>query len=126
MRIQKITPVLFVERIEPALPMWQQALGYEIVAEVQHEGRLGFVLLARGETSVMLQSHASLADDLPPVAKLAPTSVLYIDVASLDEVHPRLANLEVIVKERKTFYGAREVWVRDPTGQVLGFSEHHR
>jgi hypothetical protein len=123
-KIVNVTPIQIVERIEPLLALWQNELGFEKLAEVAHEGQLGFVLLARGQRQVMLQSRRSLADDLPAVAARAPSAVLYLDVESLDEALPDLKGLEVLAGPRTTFYGAREVFVLDPAGQVLGFAEH--
>jgi hypothetical protein len=72
----------------------------------------------------MLQSRRSLADDLPAVAVRAPSTVLYLDVEDLDEALPSLDGLDVLAGPRTTFYGAREVFVLDPAGQILGFAEH--
>jgi hypothetical protein len=35
-------------------------------------------------------------------------------------------NLEVVVPERETAYGAHEIFVRDPAGNVVGFAEHRK
>ena len=124
--IKQITPVLIVDAIEPVLPLWEKQLGFGRVAEVPHENALGFVILARDGAQVMMQTRASLAADLPPVAAANPTSVLYVDVESLAAAAAATKGAEVLVPERKTFYGAREIWVRDAAGQILGLSEHHR
>jgi uncharacterized glyoxalase superfamily protein PhnB len=128
MKIQKITPVLFVDKIEPALPFWQGQLGYEELVSVPlpNSDTKGFVLLARGENQMMLQTRASLKDDLPAIHALAPTSVLYIDVDSLEAAKKATKGSEILVAERTTFYGAKEFAVKDPAGQILIFSEHHR
>ena len=126
LEIKQITPVLVVEAIEPVVPLWEQQLGFARVAEVPHEGRLGFAILVRDGAQVMMQTRASLAADLPKVAALAPTSVLYVDVVSLDAAAAAIEGAEVLVPERKTFYGAREIWFRDAAGQIVGLSEHHR
>ena len=34
--MKKVTPVLYVEEIEPALPFWMDRLGFEKTAEVPH------------------------------------------------------------------------------------------
>ena len=60
MNITKVTPVRIVDRIEPCLPFWCDALGYEKRAEVPHENALGFVLLENAAGEVMLQTQASL------------------------------------------------------------------
>lgn len=124
MKIKQVTPIQIVEAIEPALDFWEKRLGYARVAEVAHEGRLGFVLLVGGGGQVMLQTRASAAADVPAMASVQ--AALYVDVESLDAARPALEGLEVILPERTTFYGAREIWVRDPAGVVMGFAEHHR
>ena len=126
MNIREITPVLFLDAIEPVLAFWQERLHYEEVLRVPHRNAVGFVLLSSGQSRVMLQTRASLADDLPTVAKEKPTSVLYVDVDSLSAAEEAMKGVEVIVPVRKTFYGAMEFAVKDPGGQITIFSEHHR
>src|SRR5580704_1184505 len=98
MNITKVTPVRIVDRIEPCLPFWCDALGYEKRAEVPHEDALGFVLLENGAGEIMLQSRASLEADLPAVAKLAPHTVLFIEVTSLEEARAATKGSEMLVK----------------------------
>lgn len=123
MKVKKVTSILVVDAIEPALPFWRGQLAFETVAEVPHEGRLGFALLSRDGHEVMLQTRASLAEDLPAVARLAPASALYCEVDSLEAAIAATRQAEVLVPERTTFYGAKEIWVRDPAGGVVGFAE---
>lgn len=123
MKILKVTPILVVDAIEPVLPLWTGPLGFTNVAAVPHGDALGFVMLTLGERAVMLQSRASIAEDLPSVLERKATSFLYLDVEDLDVAMGELKGAEVLVPERKTFYGTREFWVRDASGQVLGFAQ---
>ena len=129
MKITKATPILVVDRIEPALPLWTGPLGYEKTVEVPHGDRAGFVLLAKGDHEVMLQTRASVEDDLPAIAKLSVRVAMYLDVPSLASAKREIEKLkkeesiEVLVPERTTFYGARELWIRDGAGNVIGFAE---
>jgi uncharacterized glyoxalase superfamily protein PhnB len=123
MKVNKVTPILVVDAIEPALPFWHGQLGFEKVVEVPHEGRLGFVLLARDGHEVMLQTRASIAADVAAVAALDPACAIYCDVDSLDAAIEAAKGAEVLVPRRTTFYGAEEIWVRDPTGAIVGFAE---
>jgi len=125
-KIKRVTPLLFVTRIEPVLPLWCKQLGYEEVVSVPRGEVKGFALLARGEDQVMLQTRDSLAEDLPAIAKLGVTSALYTDVESLEAALEAVKGAETIVDVRTTFYGAREAAIRDASGQVLIFSEHQR
>jgi hypothetical protein len=49
--------------------------------------------------------------------------LLYVEVAGLDDIIKRLEGANVVVPVRKTFYGAREIGVREPGGNVVVFAE---
>ena len=125
MAVKKLTPVLFVEKIEPVLPLWTERLGFQKTVEVPGDGGLAFVILQQGKVEVMYQTYASVAKDLPQVlseASKGPT-FLYIEVESLDALKPALASAPVYLPERRTFYGAREIGIRDAAGHYLTFAE---
>ena len=123
--IKKLTPVLFVEKIEPVLPFWTQHLGFIKTVEVPEGDHLGFVILQQGTTEVMYQTYASVEKDMPailPEVSKGPT-FLYIEVESLNALKPALASVDVYMPERTTFYGSREIGVKDPAGHFLTFAE---
>ena len=120
----QVTANLIVERIEDCLPFWVERLGFEKSVEVPHEGRLGFVILKRGTAELMLQSRASMANDIAPFGEGAHRSILYITVDDLAPVRQALAGYPLVVPERTTFYGARELIVRDPAGNGVCFAAH--
>jgi hypothetical protein len=122
MNVKRITPVLIVDAIEPLLPFWAERLHFTKTVEVPHEAHLGFVILEKGEEQVMLQTKASLAVDLPALAKLGATSFLYADVDSIEAAQRAMQGAEILVPLRQTPYGAREIFVL--TGaQVIGFAQ---
>ena len=120
--IESITPLLTVQRIEPSLPFWEEGLGFQRLAEVPHEDRLGFVMLGRGPLQVMLQTVASVEADLPAGAGpfgQGPT-FLFVKVAELDPfVASPPPGSEVAVPRRTTFYGMDEIGYRAPDGTVV-------
>lgn len=124
MRMQTLTPVLFVESVEPCLAFWTDRLGFQAVAHVEHEGALGFVIAVKDDVQVMYQSHASLAKDLPQLADHRTSALLYLVVDDLDAVDAALGDVERVVERRTTFYGATEIGVREPGGNVVIFSQH--
>ena len=70
------------------------------------------------------QSPSSTDCDVPPLRDHSRASVaLFIEIESLDRVLPALEVVEVVVPERLTSYGAREIWVRAPCGTLVGFAE---
>ncbi|MBW3671494.1 MAG: hypothetical protein KY432_07450 [Acidobacteria bacterium] len=122
---KKLTPILMVEEIEPSLPFWQN-LGYECTVQVPHEDRIGFAILVNGAIELMLQTFDSALADIPEVVSSRdPGSVvLYIEVDDLDEIATRLGGAPVVVPRRTTDYGATEIFVREPSGHVIGFAQH--
>jgi len=122
--MKRCTVVLPVAAIEPSLPFWQ-ALGFERTATVPHEGAIGFVIFERGSVQVMLQSIPSIEVDHAPTAAAltgGPT-LLFVEVSSLDEVRGPLEGAPVVMAERTTFYGTREIGVRTPGGHQVTFAE---
>lgn len=121
--MKKLTPILTVESIEPSLPFWVDALGFTKTVEVPHEGALGFAILERDGYEVMLQSVASMQADVPAVAPPAGGSILFLEIEDLSAIEAAVAAFELLVPRRKTFYGAEEVFVREPGGNVVGFAQ---
>lgn len=123
-RIEKLTPILYVEEIEPVLSFWTDRLGFELTTEVPEGDRLGFVILTKDDAEVMLQTRASVEGDIPSLASMPMGgSILFVQVASLDAVERALAGIEPVVPRRRTFYGADEIFVREPAGNIVGFAE---
>jgi uncharacterized glyoxalase superfamily protein PhnB len=122
--MKKLTPVLNVEAIEPAIPFWVDRLGFEKTAEVPHGDALGFVILKHGDVEIMYQTRASVEADVGSAASipLGGTS-LFIEVADIDDVERRLEGIAHVIPRRKTFYGADEIVVREPGGNLVIFAQ---
>ena len=136
--MKNLTPVIIVDQIEPSLPFWIERLGFQKTAEVPEGDKLGFVILVKENVQIMYQTRASVAKDLgtavapgihPASGAINPNKdlvTLYIQVEKLDPVMAALTGVEVVVPERKTFYGAREFGVREPGGIVVLFAEFQK
>jgi hypothetical protein len=125
MKLDKLTTLLVVDRIEDCLPTWEK-LGYSVSVRVPTSGAAGFVILHGAAGELMLQTRASLADDLPAVAARHPSFLLYADVKSLSAARKTLSGATVIVAERETFYGANESWLELEQGTILGLAQHEK
>jgi len=124
MKMQRLTPVLPVDAIEPVLGFWVDKLGFKKAIEVPHENALGFVSLERDGVQVMYQTIASIAADVPAAAK-APQrgTFLYFEVDDLDAIEKALKGVTPVIPRRKTFYGADELIVREPAGNMVTFAQ---
>jgi uncharacterized glyoxalase superfamily protein PhnB len=128
MTVKRITPVLFVAEIEPCLKFWTERLGFQKTVEVPEGSRLGFVILQRDGVELMYQSYASLEKDMPALASAVrggPT-FLFIEVDDLERIKAAIGDTEVYMRERTTFYGARELGVKDPAGHHVTFAQFVR
>jgi uncharacterized glyoxalase superfamily protein PhnB len=124
MKMQRLTPVLVTDAIEPVIPFWVDRLGFKKTTEVPHEGHLGFVILERDGIQIMYQSVASVAADIPPLAK-APQrgTFVFLEVDDLNAIEKALAGIKPVVPRRKTFYGSQELIVREPAGNTVTFAQ---
>jgi len=128
MPVKKLTPVLFVEKIESVLPFWTQHLGFIKTVEVPDGDQLAFVILQQGPAEVMYQSFASVDKDLPAIAadiRKGP-AFLYLEVDDLEAVKTAIAGMDVYMPERTTFYGSREIGIKDPAGHFITFAHFEK
>jgi hypothetical protein len=132
--LRKSTPVLVVERIEPAIPFWAK-LGVKPHTEVRDQAagddRLAFVILAADGIEIMYQTVASIQADLAAVASEKEAfpdrpqqTTLFIEVSELADVDARLKGEKVIMPRRKTFYGMAETGYLAPCGNIVVFAQH--
>jgi uncharacterized glyoxalase superfamily protein PhnB len=122
--MKKLTPNLIVDSIEECLPFWVDRLGFGKTVEVPNGDRLGFVILKHGDVELMLQSQASMNTDVAAIAKGPHRTTLYFEVQDLAPIREALRGWPEATAERTTFYGAREIIVRDPAGNAVFFSSH--
>jgi uncharacterized glyoxalase superfamily protein PhnB len=124
MKMQRLTPVLITDTIEPVLAFWVDRLGFTKTTEVPHQGQLGFVILERDGIQIMYQSVASVAADVPPLAKSPQRGTfMFVEVDDLNAIEKALAGVKPVVPRRKTFYGSQELIVREPAGNVVTFAQ---
>jgi uncharacterized glyoxalase superfamily protein PhnB len=125
MTIKRITPVLFAEEIEPCVKFWVEKMGFQKTSEVPGGNKLAFVMLKKGNVELMYQTYASAEKDVPAVSQLVrkgPT-FLYIEVDNLEDTIAAIKGAEVVVPVRTTFYGAKEIGVKDPAGHLITFAQ---
>lgn len=125
MNVKKITTVLYAHELEPCVEFWSERLGFEKTVEVPDGDRLGFVILQKDHLEIMYQSFASAEKDAPAIAKdiQGGRTFLYVEVESLDAIIAAMKGVNVVVPLRTTFYGAKEIGVKDPAGHVIVFAE---
>jgi hypothetical protein len=128
--ILQSTPVLFVEEIAASEHFFAK-LGFARTVEVAHGDNLGFVIMTQGGAGggdggigVMLQTPASAADDTGlERERFKAGAHLFMSVADLHAVEKALAEFEVYMPQRDTFYGATEIGWREPGGNHITIAQ---
>ncbi len=130
--VKRVTSVLYVEEIEPCLKFWTERMGFTNAAQVPDGNKIAFVMLQKDGTEIMYQTFASQEKDVAGAAKSArvfaeaarkgPT-FLFIEVEKLDAVKAAMKGVELVLAERNTPYGSREIGVKDPAGHYIIFAE---
>lgn len=125
MKVTRITPVLFAANIEPCVKFWTERLGFQKTAEVPEGNTIGFAMLEKDGIEVMYQSYASADKDnasTGPLVRKGP-SFLYVEVSDLDSIARAMQGAEIAIPMRTTFYGMKELGVKDPAGHVIMFAQ---
>jgi uncharacterized glyoxalase superfamily protein PhnB len=125
MTVKRITPILFAEEIEPCVKFWVEKLGFQKIVEVPEGNKLGFAMLQKGNVELMYQSYSSADKDvaaMSQVVRKGPT-FLYVEVDNLDETISAVKGAEVVIPVRTTFYGAKEIGIKDPAGHFITFAQ---
>jgi len=122
-----LAPVLIVDAVEPSLKFWND-LGFAKENELPGpDGKLIFGSVNKDGIEIMYQTRASvIAADPKSAAELTGRSAaLFITVPSLGDLETieRLTKGAPVVKTRHdTAYGTTEFYIREPGGNVVGFS----
>jgi catechol 2,3-dioxygenase-like lactoylglutathione lyase family enzyme len=117
--------VLIVEEIEKSLAFWVDRMGFQKTVDVPEGDRLGFVILVRDGAELMMQTLSSVRKDEPrfaPERLVTKGCGLFIEVSDFEDVKRRLDGYPVVMQERVTFYGMREIGVAEPNGHTVVFA----
>ncbi len=132
-----LTPNLMTENVNESVAFYRDRLGFDFFIGVAYESEtpinaftddvaLQWAMLGRGAAKLMFQARDSLADEFPPLKNvpLAASATFYIEVENLDDLLAGLGNeVERVLPERVTFYGMREVWIRDNNGYIVTLAQ---
>ena len=120
----KVTPVLIVDHVEPSLAFWVDRMGFTKTMEVPDGNQLGFAGVALGSAEIMFQTAESVRKDDPALLPPAGAATnLFIEVDDFQDTLRRLDGYPVAMHERTTFYGMREIGVREPGGHAVIFAK---
>ena len=122
MKSRKLTPILLSDDVQGCVDFWSE-LGFTAAATIPGENGLGFAMLTDGTVEIMYQSFELARSQNASAIAGINRSMIYLEVDSIEAVSRMAADYEVVVPLRTTDYGALEIYLRDPGGNVIGFAQ---
>ena len=119
MTFKKLTPVLLSRDVDTCVEFWTNFGFQESISVPLNDQKTGFAAVHKDGIELMYQDYAFGERRLQEEYR----SVLYFEVSSFDEIREAAQQHEIVVPEHVTDYGAREVYIRDPAGNMIGFAE---
>jgi len=121
--VQRLTPVLAVESIEPSVPFWE-ALGFTATNPSYTDGELIFMEFVKDGFQVHYQTLERIESNTPAAAESLRrgAAMVYVTVDQLDGIVERLGEAEVVIPRQRTAWGSDEIYVREPGGHIIGFA----
>ena len=124
--VNKSTPILHVKSVEPSVEFWTERFGFHRTIEVPEGDHLGFVALENDKVEIMYQTYSGMqSDPANPLAKaveLGP-SFLFMEVPDIKAAEEVLKGADIVQPIHETFYGSKEIVVREPGGHFVIFSQ---
>jgi uncharacterized glyoxalase superfamily protein PhnB len=123
--INKSTPILHVENVEPSLRFWTERFGFSATIQVPEGDHVGFVALQNGEVELMFQTYEGMqGTDNPLAANVTQgPSFIFMEVPDIDAIIKSLETVEIVQDLHETFYGAKEIIAQEPGGHFVIFSQ---
>lgn len=108
------------------MKFWTERFGFKVTVQVPEGEHIGFVALEKGEIELMYQTYsgakAGAAGPLSEAVDQGPT-FLFMEVPDIQAAMRSLSGAEIVKPLYETFYGSKEVAVREPGGHFVIFSQ---
>ena len=124
--VNKSTPILHVKSVEPSLKFWTERFGFHKTAEVPEGDHLGFVALENDKVEIMYQTYSGMqADPANPLSKAVEQgpSFLFMELPDIKAAEQALKGADIVQPIHDTFYGSKEIVVKEPGGHFVIFSQ---
>ena len=134
--MKKLTPNMAVKDVRETVNYYVDNLGFKLVMAVNDDkSAMGDELVEGkeyvwanemcGNVGFMFQKEDSFVEDIGEIYNEIGSSVTYyMEIEGIDAFYASLKDkVEVVKAIDNMWYGAREFYIRDCNGYVLGFSE---
>jgi uncharacterized glyoxalase superfamily protein PhnB len=114
---RRVTPMLHVPDIDAAL-RWYGSIGFTVVRTAKDDGETTWAMLSFGDGLVMLNVGGQ------PSAAPRREVDLYVETEGIDALYAKLKDrVDVVEPPHDTFYGMRELIIRDLNRFWITFGE---
>jgi uncharacterized glyoxalase superfamily protein PhnB len=123
--METVSPNIFVTDLPGTIEFYQK-LDFQVITSVPDaSGEMIFALMMNGATTFMFQTFKSIENQLPAVSREKGGSLLlYIKMKGIRAFFEKIRKtIPIMSGLEKTFYGATEFSVVDPSNFVLTFAE---
>ena len=131
------TPNLMTTNVNASVNFYRDRLGFSLMMGLPFESQqpvealsddipLQFAMLNKDGAMLMIQHQQSLAEECKLFSNLsvAASGTFYLEVNNIDELTVAPGDdIEIVLPERVTFYGMREIWIRDNNGYVITLAQ---
>ena len=124
--INKSTTIFHVKSVEPSIKFWTERFGFKVTIEVPEGDHIGFVALDNGSVELMYQTYQGMkADPSNPLANDVEKgpSFIFMEVPDIKAVIEAAKGAEIVQGLHDTFYGSKEIVVKEPGGHFVIFSQ---
>lgn len=127
-----------VPDVNQAIDFYTKVLGFQhvmsvpigseqVLFEYSPNTPLVYSLIKHGDVEIMLQEQKSLIENVPALGEIKDirsSAVLYFEVDDVVALAEELKQHCPVVRDlHDTFYGMKEIYVKDLNGYVLGFAQ---
>ncbi len=123
--MESLSPNIFVDNMNETIEFYQ-SIGFQVVMTVPEASEDPiWAMLTNGGVTVMFQTFASLAEQLPEISRNNGGSLLfYIKLKNIRAFFEEIKDKVKVLKGLEaTFYGATEFSIVDNNNYVLTFAE---
>ena len=122
--INKSTPILHVNAVEPGVKFWTERFGFKTTIQVPEGNHIGFAAIDNGSVELMYQTYEGMKGD-GPLSKAAEQgpSFIFMEVLDIHAIREALQQEEILQDVHGTPYGAKEIIAKEPGGHYVIFSQ---
>ncbi len=124
--IKTLTPNLMVEDVNQTITFYENVFGFELSQTVPEEGKFVWASMRSGDVEIMFQGRDSLSEELPVFegTPLGGSLTFYLRIDDLEGFYDRVKDQVTVLQDlHTTFYGMKEVAVKELNGYIFVFAE---